>query len=425
TGAHANKTIPKERSAASGIPIRQANNLAFQTAVVGFFQTLSSWDQNSRLTLQLGLRGYRRSEKAAPEPNTYYAEYAGSHICTYLNGEEKSVPPYRAQFIGEDLANILCINKLVFLNGPQGHHRMWAGVAQTVVEHCPALTELYLDFDEWVRSDFWLYMRARRDGKHHSLSFLYISYTAISSLIRAITRSLQTFTYIGDCERPWKDWMPVPNVIPFSIDILTINLRDLSTCLRGFKLGCVILSLDFMWPLNDDGHPTPERASLWWPHLETWEACSMPSWSPSDADEQAEIDNIGDWDLGICHGKLDIKRSIQDEDHFHRLLISLGYAAQRMPRLEYMEFEMVFKAELDYVFTLEFFNDNDGAILTWDCEFGYRPDSRVARAWGFCLDDLDIDSPHNGVYSVMPPRWPPNQPIYLRSWTCICQLMDF
>ncbi|KAJ5372065.1 hypothetical protein N7517_004071 [Penicillium concentricum] len=272
---------------------------------------LSSWDQSGRLSLQLGLRGYRQSEKAAPEPNTYYAEYAGSHVCTYQNGEAKSVPPYRARFIGKNLANVLCIDKLFFLNRPRGrHHRIWAGAAQTIIEHCPTITTLHLNFNERVRPDFWLYMRARRD--------------AISSLIGAIPKSLRIFTYTGECERPWKDWMPVPNVIPFTIDSLAINLRDLSTCLRELRLESVILPLDFMWPLNDDGHSIPERDSLWWPHLEIWEAYSMPSWSPSDAKEQAEIDQIGDWDLEICHGKVDVKRSIPVEDQFHRLLISLG-----------------------------------------------------------------------------------------------------
>lgn len=45
------------------------------------------------------------------------------------------------------------------------------------------------------------------------------------------------------------------------------------------------------------------------------------------------------------------------------------------------------------------------SVPPWDCGFGYRPDRRVARAWGFCVNDPVIDSQTEGIFSVALPRW--------------------
>lgn len=72
------------------------------------------------------------------------------------------------------------------------------------------------------------------------------------------------------------------------------------------------------------------------------------------------------------------------EEHFHRLLISLGYAAQRMPRLKSVKLEV--ESHRPFTFCLQ--KKADQIILEWECFHPYRPDGRVAKAWDFDLDDV-------------------------------------
>jgi hypothetical protein len=79
---------------------------------------------------------------------------------------------------------------------------------------------------------------------------------------------------------------------------------------------------------------------------------------------------------------------LRTEEHFHRLLISLGYAAQRMPRLKNMKIEV----ESVYNFTLYLQQKADQITLEWECHPPYWPDSRMAKAWNFDLDDVKSGS---------------------------------
>lgn len=212
------------------------------------------------------------------------------------------IPSYRARFddIGTSLAHVVCIDKLSFLNNGDWHHQIWTGAVQKIIEHRQNITELELDFNEWIRPDFLEYMQERRE--------------AMSSPISVVPRRLRVFRYIGECERPWSDLMPALNVIPSGIDSLAINSRDLSTCLRELRLESTTIPLDFMWPLNGDGQPIPDSESLWWQYLEKWKAYCIPPWLPSgqwgflpDYEEQTEIDlidEINGWDdeeIGRAH----------------------------------------------------------------------------------------------------------------------------
>lgn len=96
-----------------------------------------------------------------------------------------------------------------------------------------------------------------------------------------------------------------------------------------------------------------------------------------------------------------------DEEQFHRLLISLGYATQRMPCLKRLGFRM----ECYCRFNLYFQNNANSSTLEWQSRVEYQPDTRVAKAWKFDLDDLRIDSSPLGICSVILPRWPPDEPI--------------
>jgi hypothetical protein len=157
-------------------PIREANDLAFRTAMVSLFQELHSWDQSSRLSLNLAIRG--RRQDPAPEPYTRPSEIAGDYRWDYKDGRTKSIPPYRARFLNDtsDLASVPCIEKLSFINHSQlsfkdnipfwdDHHQIWTGAVQTIIQRCTTIVELELDLQEWVRPDHLEYIQARREGE--------------------------------------------------------------------------------------------------------------------------------------------------------------------------------------------------------------------------------------------------------------------
>ncbi|KAB8276091.1 hypothetical protein BDV30DRAFT_224489 [Aspergillus minisclerotigenes] len=121
-------TTHKKKGYSVDNPVREANNQAFKTAITALFKTLSSWNQSYRLSLELGLLGRQIGEEPEPEPYT----------CNL-----------RHRF-----------------------HQIWAGAVAQIVQHCPTITQLHLNLDEWVRPDHIEYIRARRDELNDVPPFL-------------------------------------------------------------------------------------------------------------------------------------------------------------------------------------------------------------------------------------------------------------
>ncbi|KAI3092038.1 hypothetical protein CBS147338_8007 [Penicillium roqueforti] len=271
-------------------------------------------------------------------------------------------------------------------------------IMQTIIQHCPTITELELDLNEWVRPDYLQYIQRRR--------------ASLASLLGVIPDSLRVLHYNGSEDGPWKHSLPGLNVIPSGIDSLAINLRNLSVHLRELKLARTTLPFDFLCPLDGKGQPI--IGSLHWPYLKTLEIQDVPPWLPCGqwtsnhtVEYRAKIEN-DNWNDRIH----DAERrwngtSVMNDEQFHRLLISLGYATQRMPCLKRMTFRM----ECYCRFSLHLHNHSNASTLEWQSRAGYQPDSRVAKAWKFDLDDLRIDSSPLGICSVILPRWPPDEPI--------------
>ncbi|KAB8217963.1 hypothetical protein BDV33DRAFT_232472 [Aspergillus novoparasiticus] len=115
-------------------PVREANDQAFQRAITALFEILSSWNQDHRLSLELGLLGRQMGESPAPEPHTWHFDIAGD---------------YRPRF-----------------------HQIWAGAVAQIVQHCPSITQLHLNLDEYVRPDHIEYIQARRDELDNVPPFL-------------------------------------------------------------------------------------------------------------------------------------------------------------------------------------------------------------------------------------------------------------
>jgi hypothetical protein len=85
--------------------------------------------------------------------------------------------------------------------------------------------------------------------------------------------------------------------------------------------------------------------------------------------------------------------------------MSLGYAAQRMPCLKSLKFGV----DEDDHFNLEFQNADENT-LEWQSNYEFRPDSRVAKAWGFGLDDVNMEDQSPVICTVKFLDLPSNEP---------------
>lgn len=144
---------------------RKNNDVAFQSAITNLFNIIAHWDQSLRISVELMLLGL----EAGKEPYTYDFDIAGDYSWDFTKGKTKAVPVYRAKFV-EDGASLLpdvsCIDRLSFES--PSDHQIWAGSAMQIVQHCPTITEIRLDLDEWIRPDHLEYIQARRQGKRDS-----------------------------------------------------------------------------------------------------------------------------------------------------------------------------------------------------------------------------------------------------------------
>ncbi|KAJ6001593.1 hypothetical protein N7522_006820, partial [Penicillium canescens] len=103
------------------------------------------------------------------------------------------------------------------------------GTLQTIVQHCPNVTELELNLNEWIRPDHLEYLQKRC--------------AAFASLISSLPSSLWVLDFEGERDGPWKPCMSALNLIPSGIDSLSDNLREFSTHLRELKFKCTLSHL--------------------------------------------------------------------------------------------------------------------------------------------------------------------------------------
>ncbi|KAF7173331.1 hypothetical protein CNMCM5623_005527 [Aspergillus felis] len=276
----------KEEGYSTNNAIRQANDTAFQTAIMNLFDMLESWDKTSCLSISLVLRG----RELGQEPSTEEDDEAGLYTWDYTDGRTRSVPVYRARFHDNGalmLHDVPCINKISL------PYQIWAGAAMQIAQHCPELTELHLDLDDYIRPDHLEYIKERRQG----------------------------------------EWIV---------------------------------------------RPTPEH--------------------------EAMIAAIDDWEAEICDSERGcMQRPIFEQEQFHRLFISLGYAARHMPRLTAINFDLNHSTNLNFRFS----NTTGSLSAEWELRLcdSYKPDDRVAAAWGFQPDELLVK--HDGLQLIATlPHWP-------------------
>jgi hypothetical protein len=115
------------------------------------------------------------------------------------------------------------------------------------------------------------------------------------------------------------------------------------------------------------------------------------------------IAEIEDWEEEICsYESRVVQRPLFEQEQFHRLFISLGYAARRMSRLRAINFDL----NHYFYLNLRFSNGAGSTSVEWEPERhgSYMPDDRVAAAWGFQLDHEQLSG---WDYRATLPHWPP------------------
>ncbi|KAL3451370.1 hypothetical protein BJX65DRAFT_321310 [Aspergillus insuetus] len=357
-------------------PVREANDEAFKAGVMALFRPLASWCKGHQIFLTLQTLGREQAREPGTEAQCHADQW--QHV---LDGEEV-VRPYRARFPHHDtsmLPQVGCVTELGF--------RVYYPFGDSHSIHCRGLQILSLSTNELVRPDHLSYSRERRE--------------AIARELPNLPSSLQTLNYWGTIEQPWSNILPGLNLLGNDDDLLSANIRQLSLGLKELTLTMTSLGIDFLFPLDETCKPLP-NVGLAWPLLEILEfkdvPYSLPSgewlldwdrykWDDEDIDDPTTA-GIEIFDTGFMSGDAYIERDIISVEQLHRLFISLGYAARRMPRLIALEFDLV---ALEHTFELLFVYETFyPPCLEWITPLGYLPDERVAEAWGFRLEDYEV-----------------------------------
>ncbi|KAL4871000.1 hypothetical protein BDV12DRAFT_207144 [Aspergillus spectabilis] len=367
--------------------IRAANDEAFGTAIRSLFKLLNSWGEEIKISLALVTQGRDETLEPETEMNEDADQWQG-----VMDGEQV-VSPYRAHFPDgiSMLPQVTCVDELLY---ERMYNPLWPGAMLEIAESCLTLQRLHLTLQDSVRPDHLEFMRERRQ--------------ALAAGLARLPSTLQEFRCNCELEHPWSNILPALDLRPpnSKIDGLSSTLRLLSCNLRKLKISGMSLDMDFLFPLDDSGNPTSDASSLYWPYLESINLDS--EWlldyelSPEDAEDfpdPATGNQIFEsrWLLE----EDEVTRDKPKPEHFHRLFISLGYAARRMPCLKLIN---VFPVEWPRT-ELEF---HGGSTATKQClifrsDSAYRRDQRVATAWGFSLDVMDVEDtwPLEDYHSVV------------------------
>ncbi|KAL2811965.1 hypothetical protein BJX63DRAFT_397742 [Aspergillus granulosus] len=397
-------------------PVRKANNQAFSKAMRSLLEILNAWEGSPKIGLVLEVHG--RCESL--EPQTKQVQNAGDWR-TILDGNLWVVRPYRARFPDGDemLPKVTCVDELVIEYAPMTQG-IWGGAALRIAKHCVALQRLHLDVQERVRPDHLDYIRQRRQ--------------AVASALINLPPTLRVFELVASSEEPWLNALPALDLLSgIKTDELSLNLRTLSLNLKELKLSEVAVELDFLFPLDDAGAPTPGAQKLSWPYLEAIMLHSVPTHLPSgewlfdyeaDSGDEDELPDPSTgfemFEAAFMMDGWDVSRDQMRFDQFHRLFISLGHAARRMPCLKSISFRLASPPRSQFRFSSGR-GGGDSSIGTPTLEFesdsGYKPDERVAAAWGFDVDEMEVEDfgPHDNYHTIWSTvkldRFPPDNEI--------------
>ncbi|GFF50872.1 hypothetical protein IFM61606_03416 [Aspergillus udagawae] len=130
---------------------------------------------------------------------------------------------------------------------------------------------------------------------------------------------------------------------------------------------------------------------------------------PDDC-KKTEVPNLEalDWEDIRLIEESPYDRTLMNFEHFHRVFIAMGYAAQHMPLLKTIRILVLADGQSTFDFSTD--QVSGRRTVTWASATGYKPDERVAQAWGFNPDDIDFIDHWEGrdvETNVIFHSWPP------------------
>ncbi|KAL2869447.1 uncharacterized protein BJX67DRAFT_331817 [Aspergillus lucknowensis] len=148
----------------------------------------------------------------------------------------------------------------------------------------------------------------------------------------------------------------------------------------------VSLPLDFLYPLDADNKP--KAAALHWPHLKALVLEGDPIFENNSVDRFDPITRR-------CRYRCNIA-----VDVLHELYISMAHAVHNMPALAMIRHTTCGLVQMSFDLSVD--QDSGQFSISWDATDGYKPDRRVAMAWGFDFDTLRSE---DGRWTVELPNW--------------------
>ncbi|KAL2813345.1 hypothetical protein BDW59DRAFT_154852, partial [Aspergillus cavernicola] len=385
-------------------PIRHANDEAFHDGVVDLFNILTSWKERHCLGISPRILGREQQY----EPGTEFCPSAREYA-EIPRGNKWVVRPYRARFPEDksNLPDVSCIHQLIFEdygNEDETSH-IWPGTALSIARSCPMLHEFYWHTFDFIRPDHLDYMQERRQ--------------ALAEGLTNLPSTLRMFDYHGLSEQAYHDSGSAPILIQGNLDLFSVNLRPITLCLQELNLAGIAVSLDFLLPLDQDGKPI--ALCMEWPSLkrikiETTNYLPSGEWFFDPTPEEDESNTIAHFNDSASEDSYDTQLVVLEEIPYerselrvemcHRAYISLGYAAQHMPRLTSIEYLLPLQPGTEFRFSKDQVSGN--ATITWETGSMYEPDKRVAEAWGYQLDDMEFLVKDPPMWpTVRLPCWPP------------------
>ncbi|KIA75558.1 hypothetical protein HK57_00661 [Aspergillus ustus] len=334
--------------------IQKINDDGYKSAVAALFDVLKTWDNSCRVALQLCVEySYTRAE-----PQTKYSTLG---TCSTAN----------AGFMlpNTTIPDVQCITKLDIGADQSPRDQLYSVSMETqmeVAQHCTRLNEVCVPFlnEGLSGTPESHYDKQRR---------------AFANGLRNLSPSLWVF-------RVWEDDGKLSGLsrhLSGEEDPLATNMGLMSLRLRHLKLYRARLPLDFLFPLDTSSDPI--HSSRHWPNLEVLENDQAPHVTNAVSTGEREL---------IYAGMLNNSTSPppRTRETFDRLFISSGYAARQMPRLATLDYTTGSGSFSGKYSIFKFSNDQATRTVTatWTSTTGYKPDERVAKAWGFRLSDMTI-----------------------------------
>ncbi|KAL3459226.1 hypothetical protein BJX64DRAFT_291477 [Aspergillus heterothallicus] len=327
--------------------IQSKNDRGLRIIVTSLFDILKTWDSSLSITMHLCVEYI----PLKPRPGNRMHDVV-----------ESIKPP--APVIS--IPDVQCIRRLSFEMDQNPRDEPFCILLEThfdIVRHCTALDELHIPFlNEGMQKTAGRSVEQERD--------------ALAKSLNSLPSSLRSFSV-------WHTPLSALSLLDLGStkdDLLATNMGSLTFRLRYLKLYRAVLAPDFLFPL--DASYNPIDYGRYWPNLELIQNDQDPGFTTA-----------GEWDLvetNIVNEST--SPSAENLDRFHRVFISCGHAARKMPRLATLDFTTGTDSFNGKYSIFRFSNDRSTRTVTatWKSTTGYKPDDRVAKAWGFRLSDMAV-----------------------------------